>query len=246
MDKRKLNWITMSFVVLMVLVIGLMLRNTLRRSSHITLPDTGSETEQSLTGPELDEALSVVEIEPETVQAAIATLSRPESYQRIISVEHLWSSGSGGYQAVVSACEGWTRTDRTMPDGQVRHSVTNGEKTYIWYNHETDVYEAPAGEITADHEQMIPTYEEILELPTETIAASDYRTVSGIPCIYVETTEADDGYTIRYWVSVESGLLVASEKLLNGGAVYRMGAPEVNQTEPDAALFVLPDGRNLL
>ena len=246
MDKRKLNWITMSFVVLMVLVIGLMLSNTLRRSSHITLPDAGAETEQSLTGPEQDEALSVVEITPDTVQAAIATLSRPESYQRFVSVEHLWSSGSGGYQMAVSVCGGWTRMDRTMPDGQLRHALTNGGRTYIWYNDETDVYEAPAGEITADHEQMIPTYEEILELPTETIAASDYRTVSGIPCIYVETAEAEDGYTLRYWVSVESGLLVAAEKLLNGGTVYRMGAPEVNQTEPSAELFVLPDGRDLL
>ena len=67
-----------------------------------------------------------------------------------------------------------------------------------------------------------PTYESILDLPVEDIAAADYRSVSDVNCIYVETVQDPEGYTQRYWVSVETGLLVASERLLEEETIYRM------------------------
>ena len=81
---------------------------------------------------------------------------------------------------------------------------------------EKEVYAAAAGGISADNEQTIPTYEDILDLPVEAIAAADYRTISGVNCIYVETEEDSEGYVLRYWVSVETGLLTVSEQLLDG------------------------------
>ena len=42
MEKRKLNRITAGFIVLVVMVLILMFSNSLRRSSHITLPEEGS------------------------------------------------------------------------------------------------------------------------------------------------------------------------------------------------------------
>ena len=83
----------------------------------------------------------------------------------------------------------------------------------------------PAGDITPDDEQAIPTYETILDLPVEDIAAADYRSVSDVNCIYVETVQDPEGYTQRYWVSVETGLLVASERLLEGGDHLPHGIP---------------------
>lgn len=72
-------------------------------------------------------------------------------------------------------------------------------------------------------EQAIPTYEEILALPPETITQADYRTVSDVRCIYVETAEDEWGYTQRYWVSVDTGLLVVAERLYDGEPVYLHG-----------------------
>lgn len=244
MDKRKLNRITLLFVLLTVFVVGMMLSNTLRRSSHITLPETGPDTEQVL---DVDEsgALAVVEIEPTTVQSAIATLSRPAGYRRSIVIEQFWNGGSGNYRLTSSVKGAWTRTDRTMPDGRVRHTITDGENTYIWYNDERDVFQAPAGEISADNEQSIPTYESVLSLPTENIAAADYRELKDLRCIYVETIPDQNGYVLRYWVSVDSGLLVTAEKLLEGRVVYRMSSLEADLNEPDESLFALPDGTKL-
>ena len=78
MDKRNLNWITWGFLILGITVMGLMLSGSLRRSSHITLPPPGAGTSQATEeDPFADNVLTVVEITPETVQAAIESLYRP-------------------------------------------------------------------------------------------------------------------------------------------------------------------------
>lgn len=246
MDERKRNWITMAFVAVTVVVVALMLGNTLHRTARIQLPAAGGAQGET-PGDTLPQggALTVVAVAPETVQAAIETLARPAAYRRTVTVEQIWSGGSGTTETAVAVLNGWTRTDRTQVSGQVRHAVTDGETTYIWYNSETAVYEVPAGDISADDEQAIPTYEEILELPAEDIAAADYRTISGVNCIYVETAPDEAGYALRYWVSVDTGLLTAAEKLVDGEAVYRMAALTLEQTAPTEADFTLPDGRVL-
>ena len=243
MDKRWQSRITVAFLAVTVLVIAAMLSGTLHRTSRITLPAAEQAPGQAAVG---GDALTVVEVTPETVQAAVATLSRPQKYSRTVTVEQLWKGGSGAYETAAAVSGGWTRTDRTLPGGRVRHALTDGETTYIWYDSEKEVYAAAAGGISADNEQTIPTYEDILDLPVEAIAAADYRTISGVNCIYVETAE-DRGYVLRYWVNVDTGLLVAAEKLLNGNTVYRMGAPSLELIEePSVSDFALPDGRVLL
>lgn len=243
MNKKRLNWATFGFAALALLVVGMMLMNTIRRPGEITLPDTDPVSDQMTEDSDrTEDTLTVIEISPDTVQAAIATLARPDVYQRVVTVEQFWSGGSAAYETTVTVSDPWTRTDRTMPDGRVRHTITGSETVYVWYNNEKDLYSGPVGEVTADHEQAIPTYEKILDLSTDQIVAADYRDFSGIHCIYVEAVSAEDADdTLRYWVSVDSGLLVAAEMLIQGETVYRMSALSVDLTEPAAAAFTLPN-----
>ena len=239
MEKRKLNRITAGFIVLVVMVLILMFSNSLRRSSHITLPEEGSSPGQTEddTNASGGDALTVIAVTPETVQTAIETLTRPRQYSRVIRVEQLWDGGSGSFETTVTVSGRWTRTDRSLSDGQVRHTITDGEITYIWYGSESSVYSAPAGDITPDDEQAIPTYETILDLPVEDIAAADYRSVSDVNCIYVETVQDPEGYTQRYWVSVETGLLVASERLLEGETIWMRCPWAVSGLQPEGVLL---------
>ncbi|WP_417045095.1 hypothetical protein [Dysosmobacter sp.] len=242
MDKRRMNHITAGFIVVMALVIAVMFGNNLRRPPHVVLPDpsdTGDQTEEEGAG---SGSLALVEVTPETVQTAIATLDRPAQYRRSITIEQFWDGGSGTYEVNVLAYGRWTRTDRTMPDGRARHTITNGETTYIWYDGDREAFSAPAAGISADNEQTIPTYEDVLELPVEAIAQADYRVISEVNCIYVETGELAGGIVLRYWVSVETGLLVAAERMVDGETVYRMGALTVDLSVPTAADLTLPDG----
>lgn len=242
MDRRNLKKITWIFVVLTVLIVALMLNGTLRRTSHITLPVPGESSGETSDAPNAaEEALTVVSVSQETVQSAIASLERPQNYRRVVTVEQFWDGGSGAYKTTVNVSGELTRTDRTMPDGRVRHTITGPDMVYIWYDDETEVYSAPVGDISGDQAQTIPTYEEILDLPVDSIVTADFRAVSNIDCIFVETAADEAGYVMRYWVSVDSGLLTVAEKLLNGEPAYRMAALTVEETDTRAE-FVLPDG----
>ena len=222
--KRTQKLVTWGIVILVVLVVLLMLVSNLRRSSRVVLPDTNTSAEGGGDLPAEGGALTVVEVTPETVQAAIETLRRPEAYSRTVTVEYLWTGGSGTIELSTAVSAPWTRVDRTLPDGQIRHSITDGETTYIWYNGESEVYTGPAGAISADAEETIPTYEDVLALSPERIVQADYRVVSDVRCIYAETAEDAWGYAQRYWVSVDTGLLVVAERakgrdrLPDGGA----------------------------
>ena len=88
--------------------------------------------------------LTVIAVTPETVQTAIETLTRPRQYSRVIRVEQLWDA-QRSFETTVTVSGRWTRTDRSLSDGQVRHTITDGEITYIWYGSESSVYSAPAG-----------------------------------------------------------------------------------------------------
>lgn len=242
MDRRRLKGITWGFVILTALIVAVMLTGNLRRSSRVTLPDTSETAGESGELPSAGGALTVIEVRPETVQSAIATLARPENYRRSVTVEYLWEGGSRTVEMTTAVSGGWTRIDRPQADGQLRHVLTDGDVTYIWYNDEAALYTGPAAGWSADTEQSIPTYEDILTLPTETIVQADYRVVSDVRCIYVETAENAWGYTQRYWVSVDTGLLVVAERICGGEPVYRMAALEVEETAPGPESFTLPDG----
>ncbi len=246
MNERKRNWITWAVVGTTFLIVALMLLGTLQRPARIQLPATNPFSGPSSGETENSGALTVISVTPQTVQAAIGSLERPETYSRTVTVEQIWSGGSGTSETAVHVKGGWSRTDRTMPDGRVRHTLTNDETVYIWTNADAELFTAPAGEITADNEQAIPTYEDILELPMEAITVADYRMISGVNCIYVETAPDEGGYTLRYWVDVQTGLLAVSEKLLGEDTVYRMAALTLAESAPADELFVLPDGTDLL
>lgn len=249
MDKRKLNGITWAVLALTLVIVAMMLAGNLSRTAHITLPSSDPPKDASAGADgSSGSALTVVEITPETVQAAIASLSRPESYGRNITIEYFWEGGSGKHELQTIVRGSWTRIDRTLPDGRVRVSVTNGQETYIWYGYDSgaEVFTVPAGGISADDEQSIPTYEDILELPTEDIVLADYRLLEGLSCICVETAADSEGYFLRYWVSVDSGLLVQAENLQGETVVYRMTSLYVDQAEYDASRFNLPNGTPLV
>ena len=244
MDKRNLNWITWAVLAVAVVLVALMLGGSLNRTAHISLPPSDLPRDPAAEDSGDSTGVTVVEITPETVQAAIASLSRPENYGRSMTIEYLWDGGGGSQELYTIVRGAWTRVDRGLPDGNTRISVTNGETTYIWYGYGQDaaVTILPAGEFSADVEQSIPTYEDILDLPTESILLADYRPLDTLTCIYVETAADEAGYITRYWVSVENGLLVQAERLLGEKTVYRMTSLYVDQTEYDASRFTLPDG----
>lgn len=226
--------------VLILIVVVLMGVNALRRSTNIILPPElgeNGETDAGSAG-----ALSTIEVTPETVQKAVATMVRTDKYVRTVTVERLWSGGSDTEKSTVYADGDFIRIDTESTRGDVRHVLSDGATSYIWYGTSSAYFAGSSGDISGDEEQSIPTYETVLALDTADIAAADYRQLDSEICIYVETGENELGIAERYWISLESGLLIAAEKLQAGETVYRMMALSVSETLPATEHFTLPDG----
>lgn len=243
MEKRKFRTVAVAVSILVVLVVVLLLTNSLRRSSHIVLPESASsgsgESDESQ-----EKNQNLVDITPQTVKTAIATLKRPSRYIRTLTVKSFWSGGDNSVTTTVYVSGQYTRTDAES-GGRIRHTITDGKTTYIWYNQSKSYYVGLAGEISADQEQSILTYEDILKLDTDKILNADYQTFSEENCIYVETAKDADGYVQKYWISVNSGLLVGAERLKDGQAIYKMTAKTLSGTAPTTAEFTLPNGKVL-
>lgn len=238
-------WLAMALLCAVTLALIFSVRFIFRRTAYITLPDSiglsGGATPDASGGLA---TVTPLEVTPDTAQTVIATLSRATRYRRAVTVRRTWSGGDADTVLSVTVSGAWTRVDRPLYDGAVRHAVTNGAVTYLWSDNGPEVVRMAAGTVSADNEQLIPSYEDVLRLPKERIALADYHRIeSGIDCVYVETTQADNR-SERYWIGVSTGLLVAAEILLDGNSVYWMEAGEPQEPEPDA--FTLPDGTVLL
>ena len=246
MDKKKLTAFTMGFGVLILVVVLIFARSTTRRTGRIELPKEDSSVQGEGEDPENNpSALELVEITPQTVQLAIAQMSRMETYSRSVTTETYWDGGSNTTVAQVAVQGETMRVDTTRTDGSVRHLLTDGKTTCIWYDDASTWSTFSAGTFTADAEQSIPTYEDILALDQEQIAQADYGSYENIYCIMVTTAQDAEGYSTTYWISTETGLLVAAETSLDEVLTYRMTALTLDAAGPDATMFQLPDGSTI-
>ena len=174
----------------------------------------------------------------------VATLSRPASYYRELTVETFWTGGSSTSQVQAWIDGGWSHSRQVMPSGAVRHDLTGGEALYYWYDGSAQYEQTPADDRSSDLAQHIPTYETVLDLAPHEITSAGYETRGELPCIFVEVSRPKQ--LQRFWVSVDSGLLVSAESEENGQLVYRMTSYSPVQSPcPAEASFVLPNGEVL-
>lgn len=187
-----------------------------------------------------------VEVTAQTVTGVVATLARPSSYYRELTVETFWTGGSSSAQVQVWTDGGWSHSVQTLPSGAVRHDLTGGDTLYYWYNGSQQYVTAPADEKSSDLAQHIPTYETVLELDPEEITAAGYELRGDLPCILVEVRRLESQLLQRFWINVNNGLLVSAESEQDGQLVYRMTAyTPVQSPCPSDGRFSLPDGQVL-
>ncbi len=184
-----------------------------------------------------------VEVTIDTVQQVVATLKRPESYARTITVETQGADGAFGVTTTaVTVDGGWTQTEATLPDGRVCHSLIGEGKRYVWYGRETHWMEYGASDRSADLSQRLPTYEDVLGADPKRIVSAQYAMSGALPCVYIAVEEESLGYLESYWVSVDTGLLVYAESSKDGEVFYRMSGYTVEAPATPGHSFSLPDG----
>ena len=237
-----MTYFTIGFGLLLLVVVLLLLAWGGRRApGGIVLPQAQTDS-AGMEDDGSESRLNVVSITPETVRPAINPPPRPAAYSRVQTVETFWSGGSGQAVSQIHVSGGRTRLDTQLPDGSVRHMLVVGGAAGGWYDDETEWKLLRSRQLSADLAARTLTYETVRDLPVERIAQADYRSLEGVYCIYVETAPDSQGYVDRFWVSVDTCLLHAAERLQNGALVYRFTATAPDAAAPDEALFLLPDG----
>ena len=153
------------------------------RTPEVVLPSSSAGTGSISGSSDPGQNYQRVEVTTETVAGVVATLSRPASYYRELTVETFWSGGSSASQVQVWTDGGWSHSRQLLPSGVVRHDLTGEGTLYYWYDGSSLYKQAPADERSSDLAQHIPTYEDVLEL--EEIAAAGYENRGELPCVYV-------------------------------------------------------------
>lgn len=213
------------------------------RTPEVILPSSSSSSSAPSGGTSHSGQYQNVAVTPQTVGEVVATLSRPESYYRELTIETIWEDGSSSQTVQVWTDDGWFHSRQTMPSGVIRHDIVGDETLYYWYEGSGKYNTAPADGFSSDLAQHIPTYETVVELDPELITNAGYTLRGDLPCVYAEVKLPDATTLERYWVSVDSGLLVSAELEQEGQIVYRMTAYSPVQSPcPADGEFTLPDG----
>lgn len=186
-----------------------------------------------------------VDVTADTVQDIIRTMTplQPESYSRTITVKTSLGDGTMGESVnQVWVDFGWTLVESVWPSGVTEHTIVGNGKVYRWFSGDWSYKSWEGGERDADMAQRIPTYEDVLDLDKALITAVGYEDVDGLPCVYVEVAENELGNRERYWVSVETGLLVAAETKKGEETLLLMTSGAVERPVQRGKPFELPDG----
>ncbi|MCI8303988.1 MAG: hypothetical protein HFF52_05090 [Lawsonibacter sp.] len=232
-------------IAIVALIVGAMFTSFGRglfalNTPQVVLPSSSTSSEDPPGSAAPGQTYQRVDVTPQTVTGVIATLSRPLSYYRELTVETFWTGGSSSTQVQVWEDGGWTHSRQVLPSGVVRHDLAGADDVYYWYDGSSQYEKAPADERSSDLAQHIPTYETVLKLEPEEIVSTGYEMRGDIPCILVEVHRAQQ--LQRFWVGVNSGLLISAETEEAGQLIYRMTAYSPESPCPAGASFALPDG----
>lgn len=191
----------------------------------ITLPEPSTVLESPGPSEQVDDNDPFASIKPSNVKAILRTLSRPANYHREISVITNYSGGSMETRINIWESEGNVKLV-LKNDSYVKHVLLRDGELCIWYEGADDLYrQSYTGAVSIDELQMTLTYEGILDIPDEMIIDAKYTALpsqSDARCVYIEVLPGPEGYEDRYWVSLDTGLLVEAKSLENDELCYSM------------------------
>ena len=252
MSLKRIIGITVFGVLFIAVVIGIMLLISYlsRDNDAIPLPEPPTSVEPSdVTQPD---TLNRVEVTRDNIQANVSSLSRPETYTRNVRIETYWDGGKAEYLIGIAVADGVTSLQILQPSGIEKRIIITADSLYIWYKGDKVPYKGAIGSQgdeyrTADEWQMLVTFEELLELSPNDIISAGYTEFDGQDCMFAEYLSPLLGYTRKYYVSIDIGLITGAEEYDETGAlVYVMTSGECLVGEASPTAFVLPDGSNLV
>lgn len=216
-------------------------------NAGIVLPEGDGADAHDIITEQTQYQLTRTDISTENVQQVVASLARPEAYSASVTNTLYWSGAWKEIHAVQYVRDGVYLTEYRDANGNsTRFEAVRDGNYYAWQRAGATQYSGATGTVSSDDLSMIPTYETLVEADARTITEAGLRTVNGVSCIYATVDNAENGYQLTYWISTVSGLLVQADYTRGSELVRSVVVDEMEQEQPPASLFLLPDGTSLL
>ena len=250
MSTRRIIGITVFGVLFIAIVVSAMLLFTYfeRGNEPIPLPVTTQTTSDTPPVINVPDTQDHVEVTRDSLREVVSTLFRPDTYSREILVVTFWEGGRAEYRIKTDVTENVTSLHIRPPTGGEKRIIVTPDTLYIWYTGDVSVYSGAIGSAgdeyrTADEWQMLAHYEELYDLDPNDIIGTGYVVYNGEDCIYAEYLSPLLGYTKKYYVSIDYGLIAGAEEYdETGKLVYVMTAGDCVIGVVDPTAFILPGG----
>lgn len=235
MNKRSSIIIAASIAVV---IIGAILLSVFHKSDDqptIYLPKPDSELG-------VDGESGLLSVNPDTVQTVLAYLTRTETYSREYSITSYWENGESTAKVKVWQNGRLMRIDHTQ-NKATKSTLFTEDTVYRWYGDSNTVSSASLSDFDVnllDRYARLITYEELMNIPAQSITAADYEQKLDENCIYIQYESEDEHYVNHIYVSVNTGLLVAAEIAEDEKIVYSMNSVVTNLATPEGSVFTPP------
>lgn len=253
--RMKRNAILISSVI-MALLLGAFLLNSSwlfgkkdGNAPVIVLPEQGEDFDLPPDIRQDNRQLAqAVEVTRENVQQVVGVLKRPDEYSYSARVTYYYSSGSHTVETKGYYRDEMTKTIQYTASGQVeKEAILTKEKAYIWAGNSGAFYMGNRGEFDSDSLSLIPTYEDVLTLQQDSVLDGGFYRQDDTECIYIAVKNPVSGYTDIYYVSVDSGLLIASQSYSGSdNLVYEMSMQSLSLEPVGDETFLLPNGASVI
>ena len=236
-------YILISLALLAVVALVFLLAPGRQQSTPAVLLPTPQPTDPAApTEPEQAAGGELIAVTPATVQTAVETLRRSDSYSRTLSIQDFWSGGRRSRTLRV-----WVRGDNLrlsiaedVSDAVQENVLIKGGEKWIWYSDSGSVYRGPVRSGDADGFQTLLTYEALLDAPAEEILDAGYAEFAERNCIFVRWRSGELGYVSECWIDPATGLLMGERRYDGEILIYSMESSAPDLTTPDDALFAEP------
>lgn len=239
----------MAGVVALVLLSGFLLPN-LRRPApeNLSLPPSPS-LYNPVSGGSIAPAVTevpaeIISVNPETVQAVLKTIYRPENYTAVYSTTWHYDSTQLSTYTNIYARGGAVKIETLDSYGQIdTYYLTDGKILCFWEDKSLILTTVSMGERGTDNPARIPTYESIFDSDKSDILSAAYEIHDGRP--YVVLLTGGPVYDTTWWISLDTGLMHRAELTeKDGSPAISVEMLIYDLKYPDEDLFILPDRRS--
>ncbi len=237
--KKRIVYGSIAAVIIVVIAYLIIVYGSTDNSHIISMP---SPTAESGGNPNND-SINRVEVNSETVKTVLGTLTRAESFSRTYTIKNYWDVGENE-----STLNYWKKGDNTKLSisrkNIVRNILIRGNDLYVWYDNSFGVWKSKLPESNVSKEvdefSSLITYEEIMDISQEKIIDAGYGEHSGQSCIFVKYKSGILNYVNHLYVSIDTGLLVSTEKFDGDKLINSMESVSTKHATPSDDIFEIP------